>query len=233
MNWIDYWDIEQISDEHLWQQNSKVFVEKTASLLNYAKDDIVLDIGCGKGYLAFYLKDKVREVHCIDTSKRNIEICLEKFKKDLNVHCYDLSRDYLNFSSLAPKKFSIIICLSVIQYYANINEVEKLILAVKGLSQANAKFLIADIPVGTNLLDDIVGIIRTAWEDKVLFRTLRSMWRARISEYYQLRKKIGLLSIEENELLRIIKKLNLNAQLLDTRLTCNGSRKHLLIHFSE
>ncbi len=231
-NWVDFWNRQTFFfNEVIDRKNTEIFLRETNPIMNYNREDVILDIGCGPGNLAEYLKDKVKEIHCVDTSSRYIEMCNKKFKNDNNVFCYTLSNDYLNFNFLLPNRFSKIICLSVIQYYNDINEVKKLILKVKSIVQFSAKFLIADIPFETNILKEILGALKTGVKEKILLETLQLLWRARWSEYYQIRKKRGLLILKERDIQKIINNLNVKVELLNQRLTLNENRKHLLVYY--
>ena len=61
-NWIDWWETETIVSPKTWDNNMQIFITATDPLLNYNSQDVILDIGCGPGYLAAYLKDRVKEI---------------------------------------------------------------------------------------------------------------------------------------------------------------------------
>lgn len=207
-------------------------MRSTDQLLNYNNQDIILDIGCGPGYLEAFLKDKVKEMHCLDISEHYLDICRKKFNLNQKLFFYKLDKEnYTDLSFIQTKKFSIIICLSVIQYYKNISEVEKLIKEVQRVALPGARFLIADILTKTGMFSDIWGALRAGFSEKHLLETLKVMFRARFSAYSKTRSSAGVLSLSTDELNKLINKLKLNAEVLSTRLTFQGNRKHLLIRF--
>lgn len=231
-NWVDYWETESIFKDANWRKNMAIFIRSTEPLLKYTMQDIILDIGCGPGYLAEFLKNRVKEIHCLDTSERYLHICRKKFARDQNVFIYKLnSKNYTDFSIFKPKKFSIIICLSVIQYYKSIIDVEKLIEEVRRIALPGSKFLIADIQTNAGTFSDVWGILKTAFKEKFLFEALLFLLRARTSSYHKIRSSEGLLILPVEKLKELIDKLNLNAEILDTRLTLNANRRHLLVKF--
>ena len=67
-SWIGFWDNETIISDKAIRKNMEIFVRGSSALLEYSNDDIVLDIGCGKGCLVPYLIEQVKEIHLIDTS---------------------------------------------------------------------------------------------------------------------------------------------------------------------
>jgi ubiquinone/menaquinone biosynthesis C-methylase UbiE len=83
------------------------FRHRFSSLLHYDSQDIILDIGSGPGYLAAFLKDRVKEIHCLDTSQRYLEMCKDKLVGHNNVFVYKLNEDnYTDLSFLKDKTFS-------------------------------------------------------------------------------------------------------------------------------
>src|ERR1051325_3652831 len=141
--WIQWWSTENIVTDAIWHNNMEIFVTASDSLLHYNSRDIILDIGSGPGYLAAFLKDRVKEIHCLDISEHYLDMCKNKFVDDTNVFAYKLTADdYTNFGFLQGRKFSIIICLSVIQYYQDTGEVEKLIKEVRKIASSGTTFLI-------------------------------------------------------------------------------------------
>jgi len=231
-NWIAFWNEETIFTDADWRKNMEIFVRATSPIIKYNSDDIILDIGCGPGYLASSLKHRIKEIHCLETSERYLEICKKKFEQNQNVFLYKLDNEnYTDLSFLGNRKFSVIICLSVIQYYKNISQVENLIEQASRIARPGAKFLIADIQVSTGTFSDVCGILKTGLKEKFLREALLFLLRARTSRYHKIRSSQGLLILPLEKLNEMIVKLHLDAQILHTQLTVNENRKHLLITF--
>ena len=95
-----------------------------------------------------------------------------------------------------------------------------------------ALLLIADIPEPQPLLRDFAGLVRTAWRQNYLTRVLWFTARSLSGDYSRLRKRVGLLSVHRREMQQLLDKLGLRGEWLDTPLTLNDTRRHLLIHFS-
>ena len=121
--WIDFWRNGNFSSEKVSKMNMEIFIKATDPILGYDKEDIVLDIGSGFGYLASFLKHRVREIHCLDISEWFLGLYMKRFAHEKNVFSYKLdSENYTDLSIVRDKEFSKIICLSVIQYYKNIQD---------------------------------------------------------------------------------------------------------------
>lgn len=231
-NWISWWKTENITRDVNWRKNMDIFIKVSNDILKYNSDDIILDIGCGPCYLASYLKARVKEIHCLDISQRYLDICRKKLKKAKNIYFYKLNENnYSDLSFLKPKKFSKIICLSVIQYYKSFNEVEKIIIEVKQLALPDAKFLIADIHVSNKILTNLFGLFKTGITKKYLLESIKLLYRARTTDYQKIYSSVGLLEFSTNDLNKLINKLKLHAEILKTQITVNANRNHLLIKF--
>jgi len=230
--WTDFWKHEDITSETMSRLNMEIFVQSTEPIMKYNEEDIVLDIGCGFGFLPAFLKGKVREIHCLDISEKYLDICRKKFGKFNNLLFYKLDENnYTDLSTVNTKRFSKIICLSVIQYYKNINEVERLIEGIQEIALPGAKFLIADIPRDTKPYLDIWSIFKAGVRGKCVYETIKHLIKLRVSDYYQVRSKFGLLVFSEDILNALMRKHNLNAQIFTTQMTINKSRLHWLISF--
>jgi ubiquinone/menaquinone biosynthesis C-methylase UbiE len=231
--WIEWWSTENVVSAATWQRNMDVFIKATDSLLAYSREDTLLDIGCGPGYLAACLKDRVREIHCVDTSQRYLDTCKEKVAGEKNVFVHKLDEhNYTNLSFLPANTFSIIICQSVVQYYAGVSEVERLIQEVRRIALPGARFLIADIPVSMSLMWQLYGLITGAFKEKRLWEVCGMIVRiVATTKHRNAYLSSGLLTFSDEILRGIVRKHKLDAELLSRRLTVNANRRHLLIRF--
>ena len=141
-------------------RNVNVFLGASAPLMAFSRNDRVLDIGCGPGHLIAELAPNVGEICGLDTSPKYIRACRERFADFPNVSIGQLGDDYTNLSAAGDGKFHKIVCLSVIQYYRDKNDVRKLLAAVKNVAASQARFLIADILIETTLARDILSLVQ-------------------------------------------------------------------------
>ena len=77
------------------------------------KNDKILDIGCGNGYIAYTLSNYVKQITSIDYDPKVIKKAKKKFKKkNIKYICADVikSKNYLS------KNFDLIICSHVIEH---------------------------------------------------------------------------------------------------------------------
>jgi 2-polyprenyl-3-methyl-5-hydroxy-6-metoxy-1,4-benzoquinol methylase len=231
LSWFNYWNQ---ADERMlanMRRNKEIFLRNSKKIISFNKNDIVLDIGCGPGLLEEHLKDKVKEIHCLDTSEYFINTLKKKFKGNSNIFIHQLSKAaFTDLSFLKHKKFSIVLCMSVVSYYKNIEDFKNLIIEVQKLCKGGI-LLITDIKVKKGAFEDILGLLKMGFKENCLLESIEFLIRSRFSLYYSVRKNRDLLVIPEEEIRKIIKELKLSAEILDTPLSLNSNRKHLLIKF--
>jgi ubiquinone/menaquinone biosynthesis C-methylase UbiE len=212
--------------------NMEYFVRATGPIMEYGKDDVVLDIGCGEGYLAELLRERVREVHGLDVSERSLDHCRAKFAGVPGVHFHKLDeRDYTSLAALPERRFSKIVCLSVVQYYDRESDLDALVRSIRRVAAPGARCLIADIPTHGAGGSDALSLLAVAAKEGRLIDTLRYLLKMRLSEYHEVRAKQGLLRYSPENLERLASGLGLEAELLPQQLTVNRSRRHWLLRF--
>lgn len=229
--WIDYWDNDRIF-RSVMASMTRYFFESSGKLLNYTEKDVVLDFGCGPGFLIENLKDRVAEIHGLDTSPRMIAECRRRFRGCGNVFLHTLARDsYTDLSFLKPKRFTIAVVLSVVQYFRSAAEVADLIRQIADISAPGASLLIADIPTGSGPLLDTIELVRSCWKEGIMAECIRFLARTRFSRYSRTRGEQGLLYLPVQALQRLMVDLGLKGEILSDPLTYNRRRVHLLAHF--
>jgi 2-polyprenyl-3-methyl-5-hydroxy-6-metoxy-1,4-benzoquinol methylase len=232
-NWIEWWKTENVVSPATWFNNMEIFVTASASLLQYHSEDRILDIGCGPGYLAAFLKNRVKEIHCLDTSQRYLDMCEATFSGHKNIFCHKLAEDnYTDLSFLKGQTFSKIVCQSVVQYYKATGEVENLIKQIQQIASPGARLLISDIPVGSSMVRHVYSLLKGAIRGKRLLEIAKMLFHTiatakHRTTYFSSR----LLTFSDEQLKELIEKLNLDAEVLTSRLTVNENRRHLLIRF--
>lgn len=232
-SWIDYWNSDVVF-RPVMKRTAEYFYRKSKPILCYGRHDSILDFGCGPGYLEEFLAGSGAEIHGVDTSARMISECRTKFAGCPHVFFHVLDHDhYTDLSCLGGKRFSVIVCLSVVQYFDHATRIEELIRSLERVASPGARLLIADIPAGDAPLRDTVDLLRASATEKVVLPTLWFLMRSLVSKYSRIRAAQGLLCVSVHQLKEIVERLSLDAEILREPLTYSRRRTHLLVTCNE
>lgn len=233
-NWLGFWKSREVTPyrDTVWRMNMEYFVRATQTIMQYSGDDVVLDIGCGAGYLHESLHRRVRAVHGVDISQQYLDYCEAKFDGVSNCHFHKLDdTKYTDLGFLPERRFTKIVCLSVVQYYERPEDLEDLIRSVTRVAAPGALCLISDIPTTGATGADALSLLALAAKERHLFDTVRYLVKMRFSEYHGVRARAGVLDYPKEGLSELGSRLGLETQVLTDQLTVNKSRSHWLIRF--
>lgn len=235
-DWVGYWNQDVFwRNLPLWQINARIFVDRFEKIIEFKKDDVILNIGCGMGYLEEILAPKVGCIVAVDIAQQFVDACSERCTSCHNVRGVLLAPGKIDFSALR-ERFSLILCISVVQYYAEISELEDLILAAKKVALPGAKMLVGDLPLRR-------GKIGFIWDALCSFLLsiqggyLRELFRAGFSEWKRRLKgesfsnKARQLYFTFDEIETLIKRMELKARILRQEVSVYAHRPSLLIEF--
>ena len=231
-NWIKYWDKENIISDNIWIKNNLYFYKNSLDIIDYFDEDIVIDIGSGKGFFAELIVNKVKELYLIDTSKNSINFCKKKFKKYNNVFFNVLDpEDYTNFDFMKTRPNKIFV-ISVIQYYKSLSDVKALINNCKKISNPNNGVLfIADIPLDNNMLKDVFNIMYSSVILGTFFDTILFFMKSFFGNYRKTRNTINIRTYSIIELQDLLEEMNLNYKIYKGITNVKG-RISILINFN-
>jgi SAM-dependent methyltransferase len=231
-SWASYWDREDIFSDRLSSRSARHFVRSSSPYMDYCRDDTLLDVGCGNGHIAEQLSGRVKELVGIDTSPRSIAACKRRLSGHSHAAFAQLPADQpFDFGFLAPRKFQKIICVSVVQYYAEVEDLARLIAAVRDIAAPGARFLVADILTAKSVLNDTVGSLIGAIRGGCVMEKIKFLTRAANSEYLAHRRRDRLLSFDKKTLDLALRDFGARGTLIRAQLTLNSSRRHILYQF--
>ncbi|MBO0932472.1 class I SAM-dependent methyltransferase [Fibrella aquatilis] len=229
--WIDFWQGENAFDQSM-SMNYAYFLDRVEQYITLTPTTSVLDVGSGPGHLADAWHHRVGRLTGLDIAKRYNDIVRARHADHPNVTVHDLpADDFLHFPMLDGHTFDVIIVMSVLQYYPNIEAVETLLTNLKSLAKPGTKILLCDLIVGEAMLKDVVSALGQSLRQGRLAKMLSLLFRLRFSAYYGVRQQNGFLVIPPNEWLALCKRLDLKAYFLPEPITLQHDRMTLLIDF--
>jgi len=214
LNWQNFWSNNPPLFGVVMQKNSVYFADQLLKAKTILPDNSILDFGCGPGYLADLLKNKVASYYGVDISADCVENCKQKFAGNENMRFTKvISTETTTGLEEVVKEglhFDVIIILSVVQYFSGLPKVETLLTECKSLLSAGGKIILADvIPSNKGLLKDVYSGFADSIQKGYFLSFLRFLFQARFSNYHQLRLNNDLLCITESQIAAICKKLQL------------------------
>jgi len=162
MSWIQYWKEDSFwSKSPLWRAHADVFSGEVQKVLSFTKESVVMDIGCGPGFVARRIAPLVKRFYALDINEDFLRITKNNCESLTNVETRLLLEDYLDFPA-PEEKVDIFLCVSIIQYFNNFQDVKKLIESCEKIASPKAKILIADIPLKRNFSEKFFDSFLTA-----------------------------------------------------------------------
>jgi 2-polyprenyl-3-methyl-5-hydroxy-6-metoxy-1,4-benzoquinol methylase len=187
-DWLEFWQKKNNFDESMID-NYQYFLSKVEKHIQLSPNDRVLDIGSGPGHLEDAWHNRVKEIHGLDISLRYNALAKAKHSQNGNVFFHDLDpNDYLNLSVVAHKSFTIVIVMSVLQYYRNAGEVKTLLTNIKQLAAPGAQILLCDLIVNEGMLKDMAAILWESLKAARLLSTITFFFKLRFQDIIRLKK---------------------------------------------
>ncbi|HUU50465.1 MAG TPA: class I SAM-dependent methyltransferase [Nitrospinota bacterium] len=233
-NWIEYWNQDQFwSRNILWKINSELLLHRASQFLTFKKDDSILDIGCGSGHIGELLAPMVESILAVDVAEQFVKLCKQRCMNYSNVSTQLLNDDYTKLHFL-KKQFSLILCVSVVQYYNNIKEIETLIRSIQKIALPGAKMLIADLPLKRGVFgfawDSLCSFLLSIKEGYTfhLLSTAFSRWCWK-SVYKSFCKNNKTLEFSIQDIEELIKRMDLKAKIITKSFSIYANRPSILI----
>ena len=234
-NWIEYWNEDDYwYSSKLWKVNVELFFRRAGKIVGFGKNDTILNVGCGPGCLETLLAPRVKSILAVDTSERYMEMCRENCRMCPNVSAEILDKNNYTDLTIFNRSFSLILCVSVVQYYKNIEEIEALIRSAKKTAKPGAKMLIADLPLKRGLLgfmwDAICSLLMSVREG-YLHALLSAAYAKyfRRTEYGSFSNESDVLSFTIGDVKSLIGRMGLNAVIIRHSLSIYANRPSILI----
>jgi SAM-dependent methyltransferase len=204
-------------------------------VVGFRRDDSVLNIGRGPGHLEALLAPEVKRILAADTSDQFVATCRQRCRDFHNVRVARLGDDYTDLRVFG-ETFSLILCVSVVQYYRHGREVESLIASAKAVVRPGGRMLIADLPRPRGAPGFVwdalcsLGLAVREGHLRPLLHAACGRW-TRASRYRNFQARNRELRFSRGELEALIRRARVRADGVRTSLSIYANRPGLLVHF--
>lgn len=230
--WINWWRDFECEEAYRFEA-ARRFVKEMEKYIAFRPDDNVLDIGCGPGYLADCIAHRVREFHGVDISERQLNRARIRLAGRKNVLFHAIDKEaYTDLSALSPCRFSLVVCVSVAQYYREMSELESLLRSVSRLVEPGCRMIVADLPDAEATPGEPFRLLWRCWKEKSLLLQLKLLMKLRWKSYVRIRRQKSLLRFRAAQLEALVTRLGFRSTVIRAPLTTLSGRIHLLICFS-
>ncbi len=229
--WIDYWNRKDTMSGEFWRKQAFFFADQIIREIPFGPDDVVLDIGCGKGHVLAALASRIREGIGLDTSAACIEESIARYGTTGNLRFQTLPQDYLAIDSLSLKPPTRILCVSVAQYYKSLDELQTLIRNARKIAAPGCRMLIADLLTDYNLIKDITGVLWGGLLSGMFVDKVREAFSGKHALYKRIRSDNPVLTMRRRDVKEICAAEKASLRFISRNLTGNCFRDHALLSF--
>jgi ubiquinone/menaquinone biosynthesis C-methylase UbiE len=220
-DWIDYYD-----------STHTIYVSKLHRDLHFSiiaddiigyissPDAVVLDYACGEATSAARVAERCARLILAEPAPGVRGRLIARFARDLNVKIRSLE----DLRYLDDKSIDLVVMISVAQYMTSA-ELDSAFAMVRRLLKPSGRFVLGDIlrpDVGA--ATDVMALLRLAHAHGFLKDALIGLVRTYLSDYWQLRTKVGLQRYGEKEMVAKLATAGFSASLAHVNVGHNPSR---------
>ena len=219
--WIAFWDSEHslyVSARHR-DVHYRTIAEDVAAYIP-SSSAVVLDYGCGEALHADQIAAMARKLILVEAAPQMRARLAQRFRDHPAIEV--LSPEEMR--ALADRSLDLVIMNSVSQYLAT-SELAGLFMLVRRLLRPAGLLVIGDVvPPHTSLLTDTIALLNFAAANGFLLAALRGLVRTALSDYRQLRSRLGLSRYSEAAMIQKLERAGFLAGRAETNIGHNQSR---------
>lgn len=227
-DWIEFWDTKHsiyVDERH----HAAHFKRIAEDIARYAPEDghgTMLDYGCGEALSAGTVADKVARLILCEPAPNVRAMLAGRFAGNTKV----VVRKPDDIAAMAAQSLDVVVMHSVAQYLSA-EEFDSLLRIFRRLLNPGGLLVLGDIiPRKVSALGDALALLRFGAQEHFWWAALRGLIRTRFSDYWRLRKSMGLARYDEAETIERLEAAGFTATRARTNIGHNSRRMTFLAH---
>jgi hypothetical protein len=220
MSWAAFWDGGTpiyVNQRH--RDRHYLCVAKSIAALLESPNCAVLDFGCGEALSANLVAARCRRLYLCESAASVRHRLRQRYSKSPKIKVVDES-----LAGVANHSIDVLIVNSVVQYLSAA-ELGACLVLWRGKLAPAGRLVLADVmPRRSDAAQDALSLLRFAFTEGFFLAAVLGLARTIFSPYPRLRRELGLLRFEEEEMLAILSDAGFSAKRLQVNLGHNHGR---------
>ena len=227
-DWVEFWDNENsiyVNAHHAAAHFRRI----AEDIRRYAPEDgsgVMLDYGCGEALSAGLVAEKVTRLILCEPAPNVRSMVAGRYAGNPKI----VVRKPEGIMAMAAESIDVIVMHSVAQYVSP-QELDTLFRRFRKLLKPGGLLVLGDvIPRKVSALTDAVALLRFGSQEGFYWPALRGLIRTRFSNYWKLRKTLGLERYDEGEITAKLETAEFTVQRSRSNIGHNAKRMTFLAH---
>lgn len=227
-DWVEFWDSKNtlFVDARHEAAHFRRIAEDIRSYAPEGGNGVMLDYGCGEALSAALVAEKVGRLILCEAAPNVRSMLAGRYAGNPKI----VVRKPDDLVTMAAESVDAVVMHSVAQYVSP-QELDTLFRLFRKLLKPGGLFVLGDvIPRKVSALTDAMALLRFGSEEGFYWQALKGLIRTRFSNYWQLRKSLGLERYDEGEITAKLEGAGFTVQRARSNIGHNAKRMTFLAH---